>query len=60
MTTTDITGKLLALAYTSANSRRYLSAVFAAYQAGDVVVALPGGAKMRSVPGVTVTVSQTF
>jgi acyl-coenzyme A synthetase/AMP-(fatty) acid ligase/acyl carrier protein len=49
-----------AVAFSGANSRAYLSAVFAAYRSGDLVVSLPKTPEIRSVPGVEIVDRQGF
>lgn len=48
------------IAFTGANARSYLSAVFAAYRGGKVVLAMPAGTDRKSVPGTKVLTQQSF
>jgi acyl-coenzyme A synthetase/AMP-(fatty) acid ligase len=49
-----------AVAFSAANSRAYLSAVFRAYREGRVVVALPRAPAIKTVPGVRILDRQVF
>ncbi|SHH18340.1 Acyl-CoA synthetase (AMP-forming)/AMP-acid ligase II [Cognatiyoonia sediminum] len=54
------TGLIEVVAYSAANSRAYLSAVFAAYRSGQVVLALPHGQERRTVPGTKILERKVF
>ena len=53
-------GPIGAVVLQAANSVAYLSAVFAAYRAGQVVLALPAGTALPELPGVTVLAQEAF
>ncbi len=54
------TGPIEVVAFEGANSRQYLAAVFDAYRAGQVVLALPAGAGSRTVPGTKILDRRSF
>ncbi len=56
----DPPGLIEVRAFSGANSRAYLSAVFAAYRDGVVVLALPPGSGSKTVPGTRVQERKTF
>ena len=53
-------GPLEVMAFAGANSRAYLKAVFEAYRAGQVVLALPADAAKRTVPGTKILGREAF
>ena len=55
-----VTGPIEAAEFSAANSIAYLSAVFAAWRAGDVVLAKPGSSAISDVPGIRIIRREEF